>query len=92
MQITKEKLDGIRRELEDILYPDRRDDAGVLHLTRYDCRLDVRLRNNGGAAAGVREYEQGGKFGYQVTINPKRIRTDGQLERQVQFIKETIGD
>ena len=91
MKIQHEEVERIRRELEDITYPDRRDQNGKLHLTRRDCKLKFRLDHNGNAAAGVKEYElNSSEYGFYCWLNPDRIRSPKQLEDKVQFIKETI--
>jgi len=90
MKIDHEKLDSIRRELEDIVYPGRRDESGQLKIGKHDCQFKLRKDCDGVMGSGVRQYQRGDITGFDCYINPRRIHTENQLRQHVDHIKEAL--
>ena len=75
MKIDKEVLDKIKAELAEL--------AGSARLkVKTSCQIE--------SAARVEEYERGGKFGFNCILNPKRIRTQKQLEGHIDWFRQSL--
>uniref|UniRef100_A0A6M3KG04 Uncharacterized protein n=1 Tax=viral metagenome TaxID=1070528 RepID=A0A6M3KG04_9ZZZZ len=90
MKIDHEKLDSIRRELEDIVYPDCRNEQGKLHLTKHDCKFTLRQDKTGAMSKGIKQYESREAIGIDCYLNPTRIHTENQLRKHVDWLREQL--
>lgn len=53
-----------------------------------EVRSDARMHS----ACRVDEWEKGGRIGFTFSFNPRRIRTAAELERHLQYCRESITD
>ena len=83
MEITKEKVEQITSELSGIVKSEGQPKG-------TQCQLKVKLDRHMERACSIREYEEGGHYGFAIRLNPKRIRTENKLEQHLNFCREML--
>jgi len=82
--------EAILKELDGLANPELSDKEGNGIRRHTTCKVSVKLDNKLPSACGVYEWERGGKIGFTFTFNPMRIKTQEQLERHLQFCRNSI--
>ena len=85
-------LKKIKAELDTLANPALLDGNGQPIRKRGTTKLVVEVKNDANihAACRVDEWEKGGRMGFTFSFNPRRIRTAEELERHLQFCRESI--
>jgi len=82
--------EAIFKELDNLANPVLTDKQGNVTKRHNPCKVEVKLNNKHITACGVSEWERGGKIGFTFTFNPKRIKTAVDLERHLQYCRDSI--
>lgn len=80
----------IEKELDDLANPELTDKQGNILRRKTKCEVSVKLSNKTPYSCGVYEWERKGKIGFTFTFNPARIKTQTDLDRHLQYCRDSI--